>query len=278
MLVFPNCKINLGLRILNKREDGYHNLETIFYPVPLNDALEIIPSNNVDPVQFSSSGLVVSGDITDNLCVKAYLLLKKDFPKLPSVKIHLHKAIPMGAGLGGGSADAAFTLQLLNNQFELNLSTDQLISYALQLGSDCPFFIINQPCIGTGRGEILEKISLDLSEYQLLLVNPGIHVNTSQAFLSLQLPAVNAHPNPDLLAKIIKQPIDSWRYSLSNDFEKPVFENYAAIKEIKELIYKAGASYAAMSGSGSTVYGLFRKPLKPAISFNPGYFVSIISL
>lgn len=276
MLVFPNCKINLGLRIINKRADGYHDIETIFYPIPLKDAFEIIQSGNTNPVQFSSSGLGISGDPADNLCTRAYQLLKKDFPKLPSVKIHLHKTIPMGAGLGGGSADAAFTLQLLNNQFQLNLSTSQLSGYAVQLGSDCPFFILNQPCVGNGRGEILEKISLDLSGYQLLLINPGIHVNTGEAFSGLKIQGVNSHPVS--LPEIVNQPIQCWPDSLKNDFEKAVFEKFPGIKEIKDTLYKTGASYAAMSGSGSTVYGLFKKSFSPAINFAPDYFVRLFSL
>ena len=162
MIVFPNCKINFGLHIINKRLDGFHNLATIFYPVAIKDALEIIPSSQTDGVIFSSSGLQIDGDSQNNLCVKAYHLLKKDFPQLPGVAMHLHKNIPMGAGLGGGSADAAFTLQLLNDQFGLQISTPQLLAYALQLGSDCPFFIINQPCYATGRGEALDPIELSL--------------------------------------------------------------------------------------------------------------------
>lgn len=276
MLVFPDCKINLGLRILNKRADGYHNLETVFYPVPLKDALEIIPSGNMKAMQFSSSGLVIKGDATDNLCIKACQLLKKDFPQIPSLKIHLHKTIPMGAGLGGGSADAAFTLQLLNDQFHLNLSTHQLINYALRLGSDCPFFILHHACIGTGRGEILQKISLNLSAYQVMLINPGIHVNTSDAFAALQLQHVN-YPIASL-AEIISEPVEDWQHSLKNDFEIPVFNKYPAIREIKQTLYQNGAAYSAMSGSGSTVFGLFSKTFHPAINFDSRYFVRLLSL
>ncbi len=276
MIVFPNSKINLGLRIINKREDGYHNLETVFYPIPLKDALEIIEADNENSVQFTSSGLAVNGNETDNLCVKAYHLLKKDFSNLPSVKIHLHKNIPMGAGLGGGSGDAAFTLQLLNNQFKLNLSVPQLIEYALQLGSDCPFFIINKPCIGTGRGEILAEISLDLSMYNLIIVNPNIHINTGEAFNSLHLQKQNIPISS--LKEIIRQPIESWRHSLKNDFELPVFDKHPAIKKIKDTLYQKGAAYAAMSGSGSTVYGLFSKNEQPSINFSTSFFVRQLSL
>jgi 4-diphosphocytidyl-2-C-methyl-D-erythritol kinase len=276
MLVFPNCKINLGLRILNKREDGYHNIETVFYPVPLKDVLEIIPFTDLTTINFSSSGLVIDGETENNLCIKAYQLLRTDFPQIPTVKMHLHKAIPMGAGLGGGSADAAFTLQLINRQFNLNLSTTQLINYALQLGSDCAFFILNTPCAGTGRGEILEQIAVDLSGHQLILVNPGIHVNTGQAFAALTLNPKNR--NLPSLKDIIKQPIFTWQNHLKNDFEEPVFKLYPAIKEIKESLYEMGAVYASMSGSGSTVYGIFEKQLYPEMNFNSTYFVSKHSL
>ena len=276
MLVFPNCKINLGLRILNKREDGYHNIETVFYPVPVKDVLEIIPFTDLTSINFSSSGLVIDGETENNLCIKAYQLLRTDFPQIPAVKMHLHKAIPMGAGLGGGSADAAFTLQLTNRQFNLNLSTTQLINYALQLGSDCAFFILNTPCAGTGRGEILEQIAVDLSGHQLILVNPGIHVNTGQAFAAMTLNPENR--NLPSLKDIIKQPIFTWNDHLKNDFEEPVFKLYPAIKEIKESLYKMGAVYASMSGSGSTVYGIFEKQQYPEMNFNSTYFVSKHSL
>ena len=276
MIVFPNCKINLGLRIINKRKDGYHNIETIFYPIPLKDALEIIEADNENQVEFTCSGLVINGNERDNLCVKAYHLLKKDFSNLPSVKIHLHKNIPMGAGLGGGSADAAFTLQLLNNQFKLNLSVPQLIEYALQLGSDCPFFILNQPCIGTSRGEQLQLITLDLSMYNLVIINPNIHINTGEAFNSLHLLQPNIRTSS--LKEIIRQPVESWQHSLKNDFEIPVFEKHPAIKTIKETLYQQGASYAAMSGSGSTVYGLFSKNAQPSINFGTSFFVRQLSL
>ena len=162
MISFPNCKINLGLHIVNKRADGFHNLETIFYPIPLNDAVEIITSSSTNEVTYTSSGNTIDGAADDNLCIKAYHLLKKDFPNLPNIKLHLHKVIPTGAGLGGGSADAAFALKLINDKYQLNLSTSKLLNYALQLGSDCPFFIINKPCFASGRGEVLEELELDL--------------------------------------------------------------------------------------------------------------------
>ncbi len=272
MLLFPNCKINLGLHISNKREDGFHNLETVFYPVVLRDALEIIPSHNTEKkIEYSATGIQVDGNEIDNNCIKAYHLLKKDFPGLSPIKMHLHKAIPMGAGLGGGSADGAFTLLLLNNKFKLNLSTPALLNYAAQLGSDCPFFIINSPCYATGRGEILKTIGLDLSSYKIVLVNPGLHINTAWAFAQLAL----ALP-PQSIAVTIEQPITTWKTDLQNDFEMPVFEKYPSIKNIKEKLYAAGALYAAMSGSGSTVYGIFEKGITTPQFAGENYFVTTV--
>jgi 4-diphosphocytidyl-2-C-methyl-D-erythritol kinase len=271
MLVFPNCKINLGLHIVGKREDGFHNLETVFYPVPFKDALEIIPSTNTD-IEFTATGLAVDGNAADNLCVKAYHLLKQDFPEVPSVKIHLHKAIPLGAGLGGGSADAAFMLKLLNEKFHLNLSTDQLINYALQLGSDCPFFIINKPCFATGRGEVLEETTLELSAYKIVLINPRIHVSTGWAFSNIT-PALPIKS----IKEIIQQPIYTWKDELKNDFETAVFTAHPAIKAIKETLYAQGAIYAAMSGSGSTVFGIFEPNTGPVSLKDSNYFIKIIN-
>ena len=271
MLVFPNCKINLGLHILGKREDGFHNLETVFFPVALKDALELMPTtNNTTEIEFTGTGLAVDGNMEDNLCVKAYHLLKKDFSKLPAVKVHLHKTIPMGGGLGGGSADAAFMLKLLNDKFKLNLSTAQLLNYALQLGSDCPFFIINKPSSATGRGEILEEIKIDLSAYKIILVNPGIHVNTKWAFSKLT-PALPLKS----VKEIVRQPIETWKAELKNDFEEPVFIAHPQVKEIKESLYNQGAVYAAMSGSGSTVFGIFEHDAEPELSKERNYFIKI---
>lgn len=274
VIVFPNCKINPGLHILNKREDGYHSLETVFYPIQLKDALEIIhypPADSNADIIFSSTGFSVEGNADDNLCVKAYHLLKNKFPELPPVQMHLHKAIPMGAGLGGGSADAAFTLKMMNEKFHLNLSSDQLINFALQLGSDCPFFIINEPCIATGRGEILEKIDLDLSKYKIVMVNPGIHINTGWAFSEIS-PCIPSKS----LKEIIQQPIETWKEELKNDFEKPVFHHHPELKQIKDQLYAAGAVYAAVSGSGSTVFGIFQEQFKVQRFFPDHFFVKEI--
>ena len=268
MIIFPNCKINLGLHILRKRTDSYHDLETIFYPLPFCDVLETIERKEMSAVLFSSSGLSINGDVADNLCVKAYTLLKKDFPQLPAIQMHLHKVIPAGAGLGGGSADAAYTLLLLNKQFQLNLSIERLITYALQLGSDCPFFIINKPCFASGRGEIMETVSLDLSGYKFIIVNPCIHINTAKAFegITPSLPVKS-------VKEIIQQPISVWKKELTNDFEKNIFYNYPEIEAIKKKLYDAGAVYSSMSGSGSTVYGIFEKANHIKVELPPNYFV-----
>lgn len=269
MILFPNCKINLGLRILRKRSDGFHDLETIFYPVPLQDAVEIIQhSHPRTDIEFSASGLKVDGNLSDNICVKAYQVLKKDFPQLPAVKMHLHKTVPMGAGLGGGSADGAFTLLLLNKKFNLGLSEEALLAYALQLGSDCPFFVRNTPCYATGRGEVLESVTLDLSPYKFILVNPQIHINTGWAFSQITPSA----ERPSLKA-IIGQPVEEWKELLKNDFEEAVFAQHRSVKECKEALYEAGATYASMTGSGSTVFGLFKKEAEQLLDFPAGYFV-----
>jgi 4-diphosphocytidyl-2-C-methyl-D-erythritol kinase len=276
MIAFPNCKINLGLHIGNKREDGFHNLETVFCPIPLKDAVEIITSSSTTPVTYSSSGNIIEGKEEDNLCIKAYHLLKKDFPSLPNIQLHLHKVIPTGAGLGGGSADAAFTLSLLNKKFNLNLSTPKLLNFALELGSDCPFFIINKPCFATGRGEVLEEIELDLSAYKFVLVNPKIHVNTGWAFGAWSGGYKPSDHNFKDTKEIIQQPITTWKDELQNDFEKVVFEKHPAIKSVKEELYKQGAIYAAMSGSGSTVFGIFNKEDKLDLNFDSNYFVKVL--
>ncbi|HEY1163686.1 MAG TPA: 4-(cytidine 5'-diphospho)-2-C-methyl-D-erythritol kinase [Chitinophaga sp.] len=269
MIIFPNCKINLGLHILRRRPDGFHDLETVFYPLPLTDALEVLSDNKL---QFASSGIPVPGNEQDNLCLKAWQLLKADFPDLPPVKIHLHKHIPIGAGLGGGSADAAFMLQMLNNKFRLGISDEQLIDYAARLGSDCAFFIRNKPCYATGRGEVLTPLALDLSGYSWLLVYPGIHVNTGWAFGQIT-PRVPAQQ----LQQSILQPVEAWKELIANDFEAPVFSAHPVLGEIKEQLYKAGALYATMSGSGSAMVGIFPKNKITGALWDAGYRVFKIS-
>lgn len=268
MVQFPNCKINIGLNIVAKRTDGYHDLETVFYPVAIKDALEVIRSTETT---FQVSGLAVAGNEEDNLCLKAYRLLKQDFPELPQVSIHLLKAIPMGAGLGGGSSNGAFMLSMLNKKFQLQLTNEQLINYALQLGSDCPFFIINSPCFATGRGEKLTPVHVDLSAYRLVVVNPGIHVSTKEAFSKLT-PKTPAKP----VQEAIEQPVDTWRKNIVNDFEEAVFRLYPEIKEIKTTLYSAGAIYASMTGTGSTVFALFEASSIPDFLFPGHYYIKVI--
>ena len=251
MIQFPNCKINLGLSILAKRADGYHELETVFYPIAVSDALEILPAANLTMTQ---SGITVPGDPAQNLCLKAYHLLKKDFPQLPTVQMHLHKNIPMGAGLGGGSSDGTAGLIMLNQQFDLGLNEQQLIDYASQLGSDCPFFVYNKACHASGRGEILTPINLDLSNYQFLLVHPGVHIATAWAFQQL-----NPNTKSESIRSIIQKPITDWKNTLINDFETPVFKDEPKLSVIKNQLYQLGAIYASMSGSGSSLFGIFPK-------------------
>lgn len=272
MIVFPNCKINLGLHILQKRADGFHDLETVFYPIALQDALEIVQvSPSSSNIQLTTSGLTIDSSTDQNICFKAYQLLKKEFPELPPIKMHLHKVIPSGAGLGGGSSDGAFTLTLLNKKFNLELTEDQLINYALQLGSDCPFFIKNKPCYATDRGENLEEIDLNLSNYKIILVNPKIHIHTGKAFSK-----ITPNKGRTSIKETIRKPIEQWKAVLRNDFEEIVFADHTEIKNIKENLYQKGAVYASMSGSGSTVYGLFEKKAQLAFDFPSHYFVKEI--
>ena len=255
MIQFPHCKINLGLSIIKKRTDGYHELETVFYPVQLQDMVEVcISENTKDAVQFSHSGIPVPGDTKNNLCIKAYQLLKEKFPQIPATQIHLHKHIPMGAGLGGGSSDATAVLKIMNQLFNLQLEQKELISLAAQLGSDCPFFVHETPCLAKGRGEILEPIQCDLSKYTLVLMHPGIHVSTAWAFGQL-----HPHSKSTSIAAIVQQDIHTWKNELINDFEAPIFEAHPLIASLKEYLYQENAIYASMSGSGSSLFGIFPK-------------------
>ena len=261
MITFPIAKINLGLNVVERRPDGYHNLETVFYPVPIRDALEV---TTMDP-QFPSpydcdlkvTNISIEGDEQRNLVVRAYQLLKQDFPQLPRIHAHLHKAIPTQAGMGGGSSDCAYMICLLNEQFHLGLSTQQMQQYAARLGADCAFFILSQPAYAEGIGERLEPIALNLSQYWIAVVRPDIPVPTKEAF-SLVHPH---HPEKNC-RDVVMQPIETWRQDLVNDFEQSVFTLHPEIGAIKQQLYSLGAVYSAMSGSGSAVFGLFREDIK----------------
>jgi 4-diphosphocytidyl-2-C-methyl-D-erythritol kinase len=255
MICFPNAKINLGLRVVSKRPDGYHNIETVFYPAPLCDALEIVPSKTGEVV-FSQTGILVDGNPNDNLVMKAFRLLEKDFD-LPKIAVYLRKQIPFGAGLGGGSADAAFMLKLVNDFAGLGLSVEQLEKYAGQLGADCPFFIRNSPVFAEGIGDIFTPVEISLQGYYLVLVKPDIHISTKEAYAGV----IPKRP-VSLLTEIIRLPVEEWKNLMVNDFEEGIFVRNPAIGEIKQALYDMGAVYASMSGSGSSVFGIFKKTQK----------------
>lgn len=255
MLTFPNAKINLGLNIAEKRPDGYHNLETVFYPVPVEDALEIIPLPDAPrgTCTLHLAGQEIAGTLEDNLVARAYRMLDADFG-LPAVDIHLLKHIPSGAGLGGGSSDAAFMLKMLNEQFGLGLTEDNLEAYATRLGADCAFFVRNRPTFAEGIGNIFSPLpSFSLSGYRLLLVKPDVFVSTRDAFARIKPRRADASPKD-----IVRLPVEKWRGRLVNDFEESVFPQFPLIGEIKDEMYRLGAVYASMSGSGSSVFGLFK--------------------
>ena len=253
MISFPNAKINLGLNILSKRPDGYHTISSCFYPVGWTDILEIIPAGTLT---FTSSGIDIPGNADDNLCLRAYHLLREDHDLSP-VHIHLYKIIPIGAGLGGGSADGAFALKMLNDQFNLGLSQSELKAYARRLGADCPFFIRNKPAIVSGIGDQFEKIDLDLAGKYIALVYPKVHISTKEAYSGI-IPSIPNTPISD----IISQPIESWKSSLTNDFEHALSNNHPEIQTIKNDLYEIGATYASMTGSGSAVYGIFQQDMQ----------------
>jgi 4-diphosphocytidyl-2-C-methyl-D-erythritol kinase len=264
MKIKSNAKINIGLNILSRRQDNYHNIETIFYPLHLSDTIEITLS---DSFRFTCSGLRIDGDYNDNLVVKAFNLFYKEFSISP-VTIHLNKMIPLGAGLGGGSSNAAFTLMGLNSLFDLNLDESKLISYASMLGSDCPFFIKNCISIASGKGEILKPIDISLKGYELLVVKPDDFVSTKEAYQGTipNMPLFQLENAPTI-------PISAWKSVVVNDFEKSVFENHPKISEVKTKLYDAGAVYASMSGSGASVFGIFKKAPENLIHLFPDCFV-----
>ena len=258
MISFPIAKINLGLNVVEKRPDGYHNLQTVFYPVPIKDALEVQVMDEAFPSEYDCdlkvSNITIEGDEQRNLVVRAYQLLKQDFPTLPRIHTHLWKGIPTQAGMGGGSSDCAYMMLLLNQQFQLGLTDQQLIDYAAKLGADCAFFILSRPCYAEGIGEKLQPIDLSLSGYYIAVVRPDIPVPTKEAFSRIRphYPAQNCR-------KTVTQPVDTWRDTLINDFEESVFALHPEIGDIKQQLYDMGATYAAMSGSGSALFGLFKK-------------------
>jgi 4-diphosphocytidyl-2-C-methyl-D-erythritol kinase len=265
MISFPNAKINLGLHVSRKRDDGFHDIETVFYPVPLCDALEIHPSGGNRSALYLYGTPIPAGG--DNLCMKAYDLLQQEYD-LPSVNMHLLKQIPAGAGLGGGSSDAAQTLLLLNRLFSLGMNDNSLKDVARQVGSDCAFFIRNRVAFAYGRGDLFSPIELNLSGKYLLILKPDIHISTAEAYAMIR--PLPGRPSPQ---EIVKRPIEEWKDLLVNDFEKPLFEKYPEIAAIRAKIYEMGAIYASMSGSGSAVYGIFHTPpVFEKKDFN-GYFI-----
>ncbi len=267
MLVFPNAKVNIGLNIVSKRKDGFHNIETIFYPVKYFDVLEVLEVEEkepetlskskrevtLQPIVFNQSGIKIPGKNDDNICVQAYRLLENDY-ELPPINVFLQKLIPTGAGLGGGSSDGAFMLKLLNNLFNIGLKKDKLAAYAQRLGSDCPFFLQNKPVYANGKGDQFDPIQLDLSDYHIVLITPAIHISTVEAY-SKATPSAPGYSLKD----VIKTPIENWKKKIKNDFEAKAFRKYPDLLEIKKDLYAKGALYASMSGSGSTIYGIFNK-------------------
>jgi len=255
MVTFPRAKINIGLRITGKRQDGFHNLETLFFPLPLCDALEFVVSGNQDDGDILTvTGLETGGNPEDNLVMKAVRRLRENF-SFPYLKMHLHKAIPAGAGLGGGSSDAAFILKGINRCYGLKLDNNQLRSISLELGSDCPFFIDSIPAFAGGRGEILESTDKQLlHNYYIILLNPGININTRESYQNCR-PGI---PIQSLSRIIENNAPEKWKDLIINDFENYAFERFPIIKDMKEELYRSGAIFSLMSGSGSSVYAIFR--------------------
>jgi len=251
MITFPNAKINLGLFVNEKRPDNYHNIETVFYPIMLSDALEVLPSKG--QTRLNVTGIDIPSDNKDNLCIKAFNYMKAHY-KIGELDIHLLKKIPIGSGLGGGSSDAAYTIKSISKLFNLNLSKDAMCKIASTLGSDCAFFIENKPLYAYKKGDMFESVELSLKGFYLVVVVPQLHVNTAMAYSK-----VKTQRNRENLKNIIALPIENWQFELYNDFEFPIFDLFPEIKTIKERLYKLGAVYASMSGSGSAVYGIFKQ-------------------
>lgn len=268
MLVQPNCKINIGLNVVERRSDGYHNLETIFYPIPLRENLEIKELTDSDKeFNLRLPGIQVSGEPTDNLVIKVYLSLKKEF-NLPPLDIELYKKIPMGAGLGGGSSDAAFMMKALNEVYDLQLSDSEMEKRVSSFGADCAFFIKNKPAYATGIGDQLTPCSLSLKNKFIVLVKPDVFISTREAYSNIK-----PHPAEHNLLESVAAPIETWKYTIKNDFEDSVFPNHIELLAIKQTLYDMGALYAAMSGSGSTIFGLFDRPTPEATTVFAKHFV-----
>lgn len=274
MIIFPIAKVNLGLNVVERRPDGYHNLQTVFYPVGIQDALEIFPMAEDFPSEVDCdikvSNIPIEGDEQRNLVVRAYQLLKQDFPNLPRLHVHLYKGIPTQAGMGGGSSDASAMLRLLNTSFQLNLSDEKLISYASKLGADCAIFILNRPAYAEGIGEKLYPMDVDLSGWYMAVVRPDIPVPTKEAFARIK-----PHFPQKCCRDIVMQPVETWKEELVNDFEESVFTLHPELAAIKERLYQLGATYAAMSGSGSALFGLFRQPIDLRSSFEGMFSTSL---
>lgn len=269
MLVFPNAKLNLGLYVTERRLDGFHTLESVFVPLPWTDALELLPAPAGQlETSITLSGRPIPGDPSTNLCAQAYALLQADFPQLPAVQLYLHKIVPIGAGLGGGSADAAFALKAANELFGLKLTVERLESYARRLGSDCAFFIRNKPVLAVERGDIFKEIDLNLADMACVVVYPNLHIGTAEAYARIR-PQQPAHP----LRAALAQPISTWRGTVSNDFETALTPSYPVLAEIKQQLYAAGAAYASLSGSGSAVYGLWANGEPAAMTWPVEYTV-----
>ncbi len=270
MIVYPNAKINIGLNVVEKRKDGYHNLETVFYPIPLMDALEILIDESLqEPYVLKVSGEILTGRPEDNLVVKTFQLMKELFPSkinLP-VSIHLHKHIPTGAGLGGGSSDAAFMVKALNQKFKLGLTNKEMMTIVAKIGADCPFFIENKPVFAQGVGDLFSNIQCNLKGKSLVLIKPDVFVSTKDAYnlVKPQKPSVS-------LPNLLTLPIEKWKDCVANDFEPSVFRKYPEVAAIKDRLYDLGAEYASMSGSGSAVYGIFNEPLEFVDEVFSGYF------
>ena len=268
MISYPNAKINIGLNIVERRPDGYHNIETIFYPIGLQDTLLVETSDGCSDYSFSTSGIQIDGEPDNNLIIKAYRLLQTEY-ELPPVDISLYKQIPFGAGLGGGSSDAAFMLKALNEIVELKISPKKLEKFAAELGADCPFFIRNKPVFASGIGNIFTPVKLSLAGFWLILVKPDIFVSTPDAYAG-----ANPTTPQTSLTELIKQPVEKWKDTIENDFETTVFKKHPHIGILKSELYKLGALYASMSGSGSSVYGIFKNEPPYSALFDSCFVVS----